>query len=252
MMGITKRDDLYELEEAMRVSRKWRVISAALLMMMAIALSVSAIAFADAQRSAVMSQPMMGSNMRGAQFRTPNAMAFREHMRQLWDDHGVWTRLVIIDVAAGLPGLNLTVNRLMQNQVDIGNAIKPYYGAAAGDKLTSLLKKHIQIAYDILAASKAGDTAKATDARNRWYANGDDIAVFLSQANPRYWPLKKTKALMKTHLDTTLDEATARLQGNWSADIIDYDKAHEHLLVMADVLSSGIIRQFPEKFARGK
>lgn len=174
--------------------------------------------------------------------------ALRSAMRALWEDHITWTRLYIVSVAADLPDKDATAQRLLQNQTDIGNAIKPFYGNAAGDKLTALLRGHILTAADLLAAAKAGDTAKVGDASKRWYANADEIAAFLSGANPGHWPLAEMKAMMKGHLDLTLEEATARLKGNWAADIAAYNKVHEQILRMADMLSGGIIRQFPAKF----
>jgi plastocyanin len=177
------------------------------------------------------------------------AVALQRDMRQLWDDHVFWTRLVIVSVAANLPDLPAATDRLLQNQVDIGNAIKPYYGEAAGQKLTALLQEHIRIVAGLLVAAKAGDAAKTNDAKLRWYSNGDDIAVFLSGANPRNWPLGTMKAMMRKHLDTTLAEATARMNGDWKTDITAFDAARAHVLMMADALSAGIIHQFPAKFA---
>jgi len=136
----------------------------------------------------------------------------------------------------------------LRNQTDIGNAIKSFYGNAAGDRLTSLLRGHILTAAELLAAAKAGDTAKVGEASKRWYANADEIAAFLSGANPKSWPLGEMKVMMKKHLDLTLEEASARLKGDWAADIAAYDKVHGQILHMADMLSAGIIRQFPAKF----
>lgn len=174
--------------------------------------------------------------------------AFRNAMRVLWEDHITWTRLYIVSVAADLPDKDATAGRLLKNQADIGNAIKPYYGSAAGDKLTALLRGHILTAAELLAAAKAGDTAKVGQARTRWYANADEIAAFLSGANPKHWPPAEMKAHMRDHLDLTLEEATARLKGDWTADIAAYDRVHAQILKMADMLSDGIIRQFPGKF----
>lgn len=55
------------------------------------------------------------------------------------------------------------------------------------------------------------------------------------------------KAEIKTHLDLTLAEASNRLKGNYAEDVRDYDKVHEHILHLADTLSSGIEKQFPDK-----
>ena len=174
--------------------------------------------------------------------------AFRSAMRVLWEDHITWTRLYIVSVAADLPDKSATAQRLLRNQTDIGNAIKPFYGKAAGDKLTELLRAHILTAAELLTAARANDSAAVKTASDRWYANADEIATFLSGANPRNWPAAEMKAMMRSHLDLTLQEATARLKGDWSADIAAYDKVHAQILHMADMLSNGIIRQFPAKF----
>jgi hypothetical protein len=179
---------------------------------------------------------------------SPKAAGFRAAMSKLWEDHIVWTRMVIVDFAAGLPDLKTAEARLLRNQTDIGNAIKPFYGAAAGNKLTSLLRTHILEAVPVLAAAKAGDKAKLASALDAWYANARQIAVFLSRANPRNWPLKMTNTMMRQHLALTTKEATARLQGDWSADVAAYDQVHAEILKMADMLSSGIIRQFSNRF----
>ena len=179
---------------------------------------------------------------------TDQELALREGMRKLWEDHITWTRLYIVSAAADLPDKDLTAGRLLQNQVDIGNAIKPYYGDAAGDQLTALLKDHILIAAQLIDAAKSGDMAAFNDAKTRWYANADEIAAFLHNANPDNWSLEDMKAMMHSHLDLTLKEASDRLSENYAADIADYDAVHAEILQMADMLSAGIITQFPKSF----
>ena len=175
-------------------------------------------------------------------------LVFQDAMRKLWEDHITWTRLYIVSAVSDLPDQNPTALRLLQNQDDIGNAIKPFYGEAAGNQLAQLLRDHILTAADILVAAKNGDTAAFEAASTRWYANADEIAAFLNSANPENWPLDEMKAMMKEHLDLTLAEASARLHGDWDADIAAYDQIHNQILGMADMLSSGIIEQFPKQF----
>jgi hypothetical protein len=173
----------------------------------------------------------------------------RDDMREVWEDHVTWTRVVIISAAADLPDYQAAVGRLLQNQDEIGNAIKPYYGEAAGTELTRLLKDHIAIAGDLLVAARESDTAAVGDANTRWYANADDIARFLAKANPDHWPEREMTRMMRTHLDLTLEEATARLSGDWAGDVVAYDRVVAEILEMADMLTDGIIAQFPERFA---
>jgi hypothetical protein len=179
--------------------------------------------------------------------------SFHDAMRKLWEEHIVWTRQFIVSAATqedNLADIGPTVDRLLANQADIGNAIKPYYGDAAGDALTELLRQHILTAADIVTAAKAGNSAGVEAASTAWYANGDEIAAFLSNANPRNWPLAEMQTHMRSHLDLTLEEAVARLQGRYADDIAAYDRIHADILGMADMLSDGIIAQFPSRFAR--
>jgi len=173
---------------------------------------------------------------------------FHDAMRKLWEDHVTWTRLFIVSAAANLPDKDATTQRLLQNQADIGDAVAQFYGRAAGNKLTALLKDHILIAANIVTAAKAGDNAKVASENKRWRDNATDIANFLHGANPKNWPAATLQSAMFMHLDQTLDEATHQLKGDYAASVKDYDRVHQHILGMADVLSDGIIKQFPSKF----
>jgi hypothetical protein len=179
---------------------------------------------------------------------TAAQVAFHDQMRKLWEDHVTWTRLAIVTFADGSRGFGATATRLLQNQTDIGNAVAPFYGTAAGDHLSSLLHDHITIAVELLQDAKAGDTAAFAAAKDRWYANANQIADFLSSANPRFWPDATMREAMKEHLDQTLAEAVDELNGNYAASVSDYEAIHLHILAMADLLSSGIMRQFPARF----
>jgi hypothetical protein len=197
--------------------------------------------------SAGHSEQAHASMAKGPQL-SAKAVAFRTTMDKLWEDHITWTRMVIVDFAADLPDLKTAEARLLRNQADIGNAIKPYYGRAAGNKLTGLLRTHILEAVPVLVAAKEGDKAKLTQALAAWYANANQIAAFLSRANPHSWPLPMMRTMMKQHLALTTNEAVARLQGNWTADVRAYDQVHAEILSMSHMLSSGIVRQFPSRF----
>jgi hypothetical protein len=175
-------------------------------------------------------------------------LAFRNDMRRLWEDHVTWTRLAIISLTTDAPDTEATVARLLRNQTDIGDAIEPFYGEAAAEELTRLLREHILIAADLVAAARAGDQAAVAGAQSQWTANADEIAGFLASANPRSWKLDEMKAMMHDHLRLTTNEVLARLQGDWAADVAAYDQIHLQALEMADMLSTGIVDQFPKRF----
>jgi hypothetical protein len=173
----------------------------------------------------------------------------RTAMRKLWEDHITYTRNYIISELADLPDTSAVVDRLMTNQEQIGSAIKPYYGDAAGDQLTKLLKEHIAIAAEVVKAAEAGDKTKLAAEQAKWNANGRDIAAFLSGANPA-WPRADLEAMLQKHLDLTTKEVTSRLGGDWAADVGAYDAGHEHMLMFADTLTNGIAKQVPAKVGR--
>jgi hypothetical protein len=54
--------------------------------------------------------------------------------------------------------------------------------------------------------------------------------------------------MMHEHLDLTTAEAVAHLKGDWAADVVAYDKVHEQILRMADMLKAGIVCRHPAKF----
>jgi len=170
-------------------------------------------------------------------------------MRMLWEEHITYTRNYIISAVAGLEDVDAVAQRLLRNQDDIGGAIKPYYGEDAGNKLAGLLRDHITIATEVVTAAKAGNKDQLTASQAKWNQNGKDIAAFLSAAN-KNWAKADLESMLQRHLDLTTAEVVGRLQKNWAADLKAYDEGHAHMLMFADALSDGIVKQFPDKFKK--
>ncbi|HEX8728658.1 MAG TPA: hypothetical protein VF739_08555 [Ktedonobacterales bacterium] len=171
----------------------------------------------------------------------------RTALRKLWADHAIWTRQYIVAFVGGGADAGEAAGRLLKNQEHLGAAIVPYYGQAAGDALTSLLKQHILIAVDLLNAAKAGDDAEFGKQDQRWSQNAEEIATLLSGANP-YWPKRDVVDLLNVHLKLTKDEAVARLSANWAADVSAWDDIFTEIMTVSDTLADGIILQFPDRF----
>lgn len=173
--------------------------------------------------------------------------SFKAGMRKLWTDHVIWTRQYIVSAVADLPDANAAAGRLLKNQEHIGSAIVPFYGAGAGTALTNLLKQHIMIAVDLVAAAKSNNQAKFAEEDRKWTKNADEIATFLSGANPN-WPKADLVDLLGQHLSLTKAEAVARLTKKWDDDVKAFDDIFTEILTVADALSEGIVRQFPNRF----
>lgn len=178
---------------------------------------------------------------------SPNMVQLKGEMQKVWIDHTIWTRSYVVSALANLQDQKDVLDRLLQNQQDIGNVIKPYYGQTAGDKLTDLLREHILIAGNIVAAAKAGNQKDVTRLQKDWHRNADDIAKFLSTANPN-WPSKELQDMLYTHLRFITEIVVDRIKGDWKADIAATDKNENHMIHFADILTAGIVKQFPGKF----
>ncbi|HWC73145.1 MAG TPA: hypothetical protein VG454_04340 [Gemmatimonadales bacterium] len=290
--------------------------------------------------------------------------AFHDRMRELWTDHIVYTRGLIVSATAGLQDTAEVAQRLLRNQDEIGEAIKPYYGDAAGTQLASLLRNHIQLAAKALTTAKGtstamqpgmsqtqyqsnqygsdtstmksssqypgnvsarvadttksrkqgspsatpraadttrskqpanarvtGDTmsqrlpsnqygnartdttqqsgvyAQGQQSQSGQYqtgqvdstqlnkaiadlkANGDSIAELLAKANPRGFPSETLKGAIGQHITLLLQEVTAHVKRDWSGSIAAFDESLRQASQMADMLSDGIMKQFPSRFS---
>jgi hypothetical protein len=214
---------------------------------LSLAAAVVVCSMASTSSAAAPSQADRSGRGKDTAMHSEAAAALKQDMRKLWTDHVVWTRDYIIAAVGDQPDAQAAANRLLRNQEDIGTAVAKFYGDAAGQQLTTLLKEHITIAVDLIKAAKAGDKAGQQQADNRWQANATQIADFLSKANPN-WPKATLVDLMKMHLSTTTNEVVARLGKNWAEDVRAFDAVSEHILKMSDALADGIVKQFPEKF----
>ena len=173
-------------------------------------------------------------------------------MRKLWEQHIILTRLYLVSALQNFGDRDLVLQSLLQNQLDIGNSMKVFYGSEAGDQLSMLLTSHIKFAGEIIADLMAAKTAEATIAMSAWYSNADDIANFLNKANPVNWPLSDLQAMLHNHLDLTTIEVKDELNKDYQDSANAFMQIQEAILNMADVLSSGIIKQFPDLFQQNQ
>lgn len=199
---------------------------------------------------AINAQQMNHSEMKGAtKFQNSvKYQALNKAMRKLWSAHMYWTLLTVDAFYNDPKGVDAKLHRLLQNQKDIGAAIVPFYGQAAGDKLAELLKEHIQGAVPVLQAAKSDDKAALDKAVKNWYANAKEIGDFLASANPKNWMAKDTESALEMHITHTIAYSVSILKSDYTQSFGGFEEALHHMLHLADILSDGIAKQFPEKF----
>jgi len=175
------------------------------------------------------------------------AVELRGDLRKLWEDHITYIRNYIISALAGLPDVTEVKNRLIKNQESLGEVFKPYYGNEAVNCITSLLKDHIKITTEVVKAAKERNRIELEKADKKWHKNADDIASALNGLNSN-WKKQDLKDMLYHHLKFISGQVTSRVNQEWKKDIDYYDKGHEHILKFADVITKGIVEQFPKKF----
>ncbi|MDF2609295.1 MAG: hypothetical protein K0R92_769 [Lachnospiraceae bacterium] len=172
-----------------------------------------------------------------------NQVMLLNEFRELWEQHVMWTRSFIISTVANLEDLEFVTNRLLKNATDMAAPFRRFYNTEIADQFEELMRQHLLIAADLINAALKGDAEAAAETRIEWYQNADDIAAFLAIINP-YWSQSVWKEMMYDHLSMLEHEVSARIQGRYQEDIAVYDDIQKQALMMADVMSEGIIRQF--------
>jgi LysM repeat protein len=175
----------------------------------------------------------------------------RSDMRSLWEEHVAWTRMTIISLTFKLPDVDFVIARLLQNATDMGEMIRPLYGDAAADRYATLIKEHLLFAADLVKAAIVGDEQAAMTAEQKWYANADEIAVFLSSIN-RFLPEEEVREMFYRHLDLTKQEAIFMINMEYQKDIVVYDEIEEQAREMADTISEAMVKLYPNMFRQSR
>ena len=166
-------------------------------------------------------------------------------MRKLWVSNAIWMREYIVNTIEADLSLDAASKRLAKSQDDIGRAFAPFYGAETGSKVTTLLRQHTSLVREMIEASMAKNTAKLTEADKRWRANADSITTLLSTVNPTNWPMATIQPVLAGGMNLTIAETNARLKRDYNKDVETFDNILATSLNLADMLSDGIIKQFP-------
>ena len=170
------------------------------------------------------------------------------NMRLAWSQHVYWTRMLLISIAERLSDLDATTARLLQNPDDIARIFAGYYSADVAKAIAQLLTEHLQIGAQLITALRDGKTTQANALNHEWYINADKMANVFSGISP-YYELDMMRDMLYRHLELTTGAVAMRLAGNYPEDIKAFDAVEQEAIAMADLFSSGIMRQFPQMFS---
>ena len=203
------------------------------LVLMAVLLAVPSFTFAQEKKSAP---------------KPPSKAELQLALRNLWQGHIFWVRNVVLMTRLGdKEAAKVAEDQVVQNAKDIANSITPYYGKEASDKLFNLLAGHYGAVKDYMNAVFAGNKDAKATATDKMKKNVDEIATFLSSANPKNWPKDAITSALMAHMGfhmAQIDEINAK---NFSGEAKTWEAMKNQVNQIADVLASGISKQFGSK-----
>lgn len=169
-------------------------------------------------------------------------------LRDLWIGHVFWVRNVVEARLAGEAGrAKASEQEVVANARSIAAAIEPFYGKAASEKLFGLLAAHWGGVSDYVNGTLAGRKADQDAAYRKLTANADEIASFLSGANPNL-PADTLRRLLTAHGAHHIQQIQQLQAKQFEQEAKTWAAMKDHMYVIADALAVGIAAQFPEKF----
>lgn len=176
-----------------------------------------------------------------------NQVQLLKQMNLVWEQHIMWTRMLLISIAENLKDLEATQTRLLRNPKDIADVFRRFYGNAVANRIQQLLTEHMVIGKELIVALKNKNQEEATKLNTKWYQNADEMAEAFSSINP-FYPKEEIRNMLYEHLRLTTNEVNYRLQGNYVEDINSYDMVQKEILKMSQFFVNGIVKQFPNLF----
>lgn len=156
-------------------------------------------------------------------------------LRKLFTDHGVYTAFVLKSIVDCTNDTQVFLNRLLINQKDIGDQLKPIVGESAGNKVTTVLTNHIKLAGDVITAATTGDKT-LNNKIALLFNNSDQVAATLTSLNPDKLPYEITQEAFHIHNQFVIDMTLARLSGDFLQEQRLYDAYYNELLQMSDLI----------------
>jgi len=170
-------------------------------------------------------------------------------LRDLWVGHVFWVRGVVVATLAGnKEAATAAENEVVANAKQIAASIEPFYGKAASDKLFGLLAGHYGATKQYLEATAAGNQEKQDAAMKSLKGNVEEIAVFLSGANPNL-PHDAVKELFLAHLAHHQQQIQQLHNKQYQQEAKTWEAMKAHMYGIADALTGALAKQFPAKFA---
>lgn len=168
-------------------------------------------------------------------------------IRMFCSQHCIWTRMLIISIIDNLSDLNAVSMRLLRIAKDIAGLYRNYYGSASAINIERTITNHLSITSNFIKAIKDNDTNTMNEENNRWFANADELANLLSGINP-FYSFEEMQTMFHNQLELLKQQVNMRMEGNHTDELSVYDNVEKQALIVADMLTNGMVNQFPDAF----
>lgn len=167
-------------------------------------------------------------------------------LRDLWTGHVFWVRSVVMATHYGdKAGAAAAEEQVVKNARSLADAVVPFYGEEAADKLFELLAGHYGGIKDYMKAEFADNKNGTRKASAAIVSNAEQISVFLSGANP-YLPKDTLMSLLSAHGGHHMAQIGAIDKGDFQSEAGTWDAMLKHMYTISDAMASALTKQFPK------
>ena len=177
----------------------------------------------------------------------PSRITLFNTWRQLWEQHVMWTRSLIISKVDRLGDESFVATRLLRNPSDMANELKIYFRPSSVELFTKLFEEHLLIAAKLVDAAISGNGQLVAQLEQEWFRNADQIAQLMSEFFPTETK-ESWQMMMHEHLKLTKEEAVLRIGRKYAENVAIYDTIETQALGMADMIVNGIIKTFFKQY----
>ena len=169
-------------------------------------------------------------------------------LRDLWVDHIFWVRNVsLAAINNNDAAMKAAEQQAVANATSIAASIEPFYGAAAKEAFFKLLAGHYGAVKAYLVATVGDNTSAQASATQSITSNAEEIAVFLSKANP-YLPKDALYSVLLAHGGHHIQQIQELKARNYAAEAKTWDDMKSHVYQIADATADALAKQFPKQF----
>jgi hypothetical protein len=183
------------------------------------------------------------------QSRSEKAWQTAAALRDLWVGHIFWIRNVsLATFNKNDEALKAAEQQVVANAQAIAATIEPFYGGAAKESFFKLLAAHYGAVKAYLVATAGGGAPAQATATQSLTSNAEEIAVFLSKANP-YLPKDTLHGLLLAHGGHHIQQIQELKERKYVVEARTWEDMKDHIYQIADATADALAKQFAKEFS---